>query len=375
MRGGVIREGNEFLTVKCAIFYDYFGAVGGAEKAVLAMAEELEADIITTQVDEGAVRLAGFEKARFVRLGGTLGTPVLKQVSASLRFALCDFRGKYDFYIFCGNWCLPAARRHRPNLWYCLSPVRAFYEGFDREAARLRFPKRELFKAWVALHSPLDRRFARSFDGIVSISENTRGRVKRYYGLDSEVIFPPVDTKRYGNGGYGDYWLSVNRLYREKRIELQYDAFTRLPGERLVVVGGFSAGEGAEVYAKELLAKKPANVEVKGMISEEELLGLYAGCRGLVCTALDEDFGLTPVEAMAAGKPVVAVDDGGYRETVVDGATGRLVEADAGKLAAAIREVGSDPGRYGKACVERAASFDRKIFSRKLKGRLGLICE
>ena len=104
-----------------------------------------------------------------------------------------------------------------------------------------------------------------------------------------------------------------------------------------------------------------------GAVSEEELMDLYAKCKGQICTAQDEDFGLTPIEAMASGKTVVAVNEGGFKETVVHGKTGLLVEADRDELLKAVKEVAMDPERYKEACMERAMDFDTSIFQNKIK--------
>jgi glycosyltransferase involved in cell wall biosynthesis len=110
----------------------------------------------------------------------------------------------------------------------------------------------------------------------------------------------------------------------------------------------------------------PRNVEIRNEVSEEEIIDLYARCKGLICTALDEDFGLTPLEAMASGKPVVAVNEGGFKETVVHGKTGLLVGTDRDELATAVRAVSKEPEKYRVACVERAKEYDTQVFLRKL---------
>jgi len=108
-----------------------------------------------------------------------------------------------------------------------------------------------------------------------------------------------------------------------------------------------------------------------GEVSEEELIDLYAQCKGLICTAMDEDFGLTPVEAMASGKPVVAVKEGGFLETVVDGVTGRLVEARSDSIIEAVLEV-SEEGclPYKEACIERARGFSEDTFIRLIEDEI-----
>ena len=104
----------------------------------------------------------------------------------------------------------------------------------------------------------------------------------------------------------------------EKRIELQIEAFRKMPEERLIIVGGYAPGDHASRYAEKIKQTLPLNVILCGEIPEEELRDLYSCCKAHICTALDEDYGLTPLEAMASGKAVVAVNEGGYRETVTE---------------------------------------------------------
>lgn len=349
--------------MKIAIFHDYFGAIGGGERVVLALAKILDADVITTDTD-AAARLDG--EVRVTSLGSTVKLPPFKQISATRKFASVDFSDDYDFFIFTGNWSHHAARRHHPNLWYCYTPVRAFYDLYGTFLSRQGFMARQAFRAWVAFSRQLDQRSVSRVDRVVTISENVRQRIRTCYGRDAEVVYPPVDVSRYRCKGYGDFWLSVNRLYPEKRIELQIEAFRSMPDEHLVIVGGYAAGDHSGRYVARLMEDLPENVEVRGEVSEEELIDLYARCRGHVCTALDEDFGLTPVEAMAAGKPVVAVNEGGFRETVTAD-TGVLVDADPGRIASAVRAVSADPERYWGACLERARLFDLSVFADRIR--------
>jgi glycosyltransferase involved in cell wall biosynthesis len=107
-----------------------------------------------------------------------------------------------------------------------------------------------------------------------------------------------------------------------------------------------------------------------GSVSEEKLLELYATCKGHITTALDEDFGMTPVEAMASGKPTVAVKEGGYLETVLDGVTGLLVDPDVPSIVSAIKEVSSDPVKFKDACIKRAKEFDVSTMLRKMRAML-----
>jgi glycosyltransferase involved in cell wall biosynthesis len=350
-------------TVKIAIFHDYFGAIGGGEKVVFAMAKILDADIITTDTD--AVKKID-PGVRVISLGKTIKYPGLKQISATLKFYFCDFSKKYDLFIFSGNWAHYAAHRHHPNLWYCHTPVRVFYDRYVAFVKTQKTISRQIFRLWVWGHRSLDQRAVGDVDKILVNSENTRKRVEQYYKRPSEVIYPPVDTSLYRCIEYGNFWLSVNRLYPEKRIELQIEVFRQLPEEKLIIVGGYSQGDHASQYAQGIEKDLPSNVVILGEVEEDQLIDLYARCRGHICTSIDEDFGLTPLEAMASGKPVVAVDEGGYRETVTD-KTGVLVAPSVDSLVKGIWFVAQTPERYRNACLARAREFDLAEFSALVK--------
>jgi glycosyltransferase involved in cell wall biosynthesis len=349
--------------MKIAIFHDYFGAIGGGEKVVIEMAKILDADIITTDTD---VVTKIYPGVHVISLGKTIKFPPLKQISATFRFFFCDFSKKYDFFIFTGNWSHAAAHRHHPNCWYCYTPVRAFYDLYLTFLSRPNFVIRQLFRAWVILHRFFDQRSVLQVDSIIAISKNVQNRILKYHNRSAEVIYPPVDTSLYRCIEYGNFWLSVNRLYPEKRIELQIETFRQLPKERLVIVGGYSEGDHAANYAAKICHNLPPNVKLRGEVSGDDIVDLYARCKGHICTALDEDYGLTPLEAMASGKPVVAVDEGGYRETVTD-KTGVLVAPSVEFLVEAIRFVARNPEQYRDACLKRAEDFDLTQFSEQVK--------
>lgn len=350
--------------MRVAVFHDYFGSVGGGERVALALAEVFGADIITTDTD--SLRMLP-SHLRVISLGRTVKSPPFKQMSAAYRFSICDFREDYDLFIFSGNWAHHAAKKHHPNLMYCHTPVRAFYDLYETFSSRLPLHKRLPFRLWASFYRRLDQAAISSVDAIIANSENTRKRIQTYHGRDAEVIYPPIDTKRFTCKCYGDFWLSVNRLYPEKRIELQIESFRNLPDERLIIVGGYAEGDHAgRAYAQKLYSNLPENVEIKGEVSDSILLDLYATCKGVICTAMDEDFGITPLEAMAAGKPVVAVREGGFLESVTEG-TGLLVDPVAEKLSDAIVFISNEPDRYRENCRARAALFDRSVFEERVR--------
>ena len=357
--------------MKVAIFHDYLDCIGGGEKVALTIARILKADFITTDVDKDVIDKLGFNDINIISLGETIKFPPLKQISASYKFARADFSKKYDLFILSTGWSVFAAKKHRPNFYYCHSPVRVFFDLYEIFKKRQNFVKKPFFILWVHLHRYLLKRYIKHVEKFLCNSENTKRRVKRYYNRDAVVLYPYVDCSKYKYKKNGDFWLSVNRLYPEKRVELQIEVFKKLPNEKLLIIGGYAKGDHAEKYA-ERFRGLPENIEIKDQVSEKELIDLYGNCKSFITTALDEDFGVTPLEAMAAGKPVVAVNEGGYRETVINGKTGKLIKADIDEIARAVKEISINPRKYKKNCEEQAKKFNLDIFIKKVKEEIKL---
>ncbi|MCK9593466.1 MAG: glycosyltransferase, partial [Methanoregula sp.] len=219
--------------MKIAIFHDYFGAIGGGERVVTTLADILHGDIVTT--DTVALTKLKF-KGKIVQLGDTFKLPPIKQFSAQKKFYFCDLSDQYDFFIFSGYWSHYAAHLNHPNLWYCYSPVRPFYDLYDVFLQRQKnIFRRQAFRLWVYSMRWIDRKSIRNIDRIIAISDITRSRIEKYLDYKSDIIYPPVDTSRFRYKESGNFWLSVNRLYPEKRIELQIESFRRMPDQNLLI--------------------------------------------------------------------------------------------------------------------------------------------
>jgi glycosyltransferase involved in cell wall biosynthesis len=161
-------------------------------------------------------------------------------------------------------------------------------------------------------------------DRFIAISKNVQQRIARYYGRESDVVYPAIDLPRFHptqNGNHTDgAFLVVGRLFSYKRVHVAVDACTRLRLPLKVI------GRGPEL--KRLRDLAGPTVQFLGEVDDTTLEAEYRNCRALLFTS-DEDFGLVPLEAMASGRPVLALNAGGARETVVPGQTGVLYE-DAG---------------------------------------------
>ncbi len=204
-------------------------------------------------------------------------------------------------------------------------------------------------------------------DTVIANSENVRGRLKRFCGVDAVVVNPPIDTERMRWIEAGDYYISLARLAPYKRVDLVVQAFRAMPDRKLVVASG-----GPEEARLRSLAAGASNITFTGWTSDERLRELIGRARAAIYVPQDEDFGMSPVEAMAAGKPVIGVAEGGVLETVVDGETGLLVPAgpSADAVADAVRRLDADAALAMRAaCEARAARFATPAFL----GRMGTI--
>ncbi len=210
-------------------------------------------------------------------------------------------------------------------------------------------------------------------DILVANSKNVQARIKKFYRRESEIIYPGVDISEYNKAKKikGDYFLALNRLMRGKGTEIIVEACTRLNLPLKV------AGSGWELENLKKIAGK--NVEFLGAVTEEEKIKLLAGAKALIVATEQEDFGITPVEAMAAGTPVIAAKSGGYLETVVEGKTGEFfaVSPDLGgsrkyvdeESAGHLMEILKDfqPEKYNpEECRKQAEKFSKERFRKEI---------
>lgn len=354
--------------MRVAVLHDHLRFIGGGERVALTLASALDADLFVTDLDPSLPARAGMPRVRSHEIARVPSRPPLRQDRQASAFRDADIPDR-DVYVFSGNWSVFAAPRLRPNLWYCHTPVRVFYDLHEGMLASLPPLRRSVLERWIARRRPEYEKSVGGVQRIVANSRNVSKRIDRYLGRTSEVVYPPVETASYRFEEIGRTWLTVSRLSYEKRIALLVETFRRLGDERLVIAGGAPPGTSASRFVRSL--RPPSNVEFLGEIPERELRSLYATCRGLVATAGDEDFGLAPVEAMASGKAVVAVNEGGYRETVVHGETGWLVAAKPETLSDALtRATPAVLARMREACQARARQFDANVFVKRMRALL-----
>ncbi len=345
--------------------------IGGAERATLIMARELGADIYTTNINKEKIKKLGFSIENIHSIGRVPTSPPYRQQMTQLRFRFAKLPKKYDLYIVSGDWALSAAVKHKPNIWYTYSPPRELWDlyKFTRTCIIMPAYQKLLFDMWVLVNRRFMRKYVKHIDTCISISNVVQKRLKNYLGRDSEVIYPPLDIKNYSYDKNGDFWLSVNRYTRHKRIEMQIDAFRMMPNEKLIIVGACENTNHFLAYKRYIEEMTPPNVKLLYGISDKELIDLYSNCKGFLTTSIDEDYGLTPIEAMASGKIVVAPNEGGYRETIIDGKTGVLIDGiSPDKIIDAVSSIREKELLGNRSiCEMRAKNFSTQKFIKQFR--------
>jgi glycosyltransferase involved in cell wall biosynthesis len=351
---------------RLALAHDYLLVLRGAERTFAAMADLYpEAPIHTLLYDEEGTgeRFAGRSLATspLQRLGVGQSSfrrllPLYPWATGRLRPRDCDIV-LTSSSAFAHGLRPPEGAAH---VCYCHAPFRyAWYE----EARALReapAPLRPLLRLQLRRMRTWDRAASRRVDAYIANSELTRERIQRYYGRDSVVIHPPVETHRFQPGTPGDALLVVSEIVRHKRVQVALEG-ARRAGASIQIVG-----LGPDHAA---LRQAYPEAEFLGRVSDSELVELYPRARAVI-VASKEEFGITAVEAQAAGRPVIAAAAGGALETVVDGETGLLAALDdPDSFAAAIGridELDFDPARARK----NAERFSVAAFHRRLGGEV-----
>jgi glycosyltransferase involved in cell wall biosynthesis len=366
--------------MKIAIFHNFLDNIGGAEIVTFTLARELNADIYTTNIDREKIEKMGFKDLipKIFSIGKIPKQAPFRHQLALFKFRYLNLKNKYNFYIISGDWAMSGAVNHHPNLWYIHSPLNELWAFKDFIRKEVLSPwKRPLYDIFVWFNKLLTKKYIKKVNNFVCNSTNTQNRLIKYYNISNSIVInPPINTKSFYNKTSQNYWLSVNRIIKHKRIELQLEAFKELPNEKLIIVGSYEKGaQQFEEYKKYIESIKPSNIEIKHWVNDKKLKELYAECKGFITTARDEDFGMTVVEAMASGKPVVAPSEGGYRESIINKVNGILIEdINKIKIIESIKnidnELKNNPNKYREDCKKRATLFDIKNFNHKIKQKL-----
>lgn len=356
--------------MKVALVHDFLVKLGGAERVLKVLSEMFPAaPIYTLFYDEKTVGRV-FPKERVI-CSSLQEYP--KFIRNKYRFFISKFPRLMEEFDFSGfdlvissstafshGIITPLETKH---ICYCHSPMRYAWDWANeyREENKLKGLK-------TLFYAPL-MKYLREWDLIASDrptayianSQNVKNRLKKYYRKDSEVIYPPVDiSKFHTNATHADYFLIVSTLTPYKKIDLAVQLFNKI-GRRLVIIG-----EGPQRKYLESIAGD--NIEFLGFKSDEAVMEYMRNCRALIFPG-EEDFGITPVEAMACGKPVLAYGKGGCKESIIEGKTGEFFfEQNVESMEDGLGRLLYNERFYHPLTIHgHAKNFSREIFEKKIR--------
>jgi len=244
------------------------------------------------------------------------------------------------------------------HISYCLTPARFLWDYHAYIAGEgFGWPVRLVMPLLLYRLRLWDRVAADRVDHFVAISQTVQQRIRKFYRRDADILYPPVNTQRFQvSQEHGDYFLLISRLVPYKRIDLAVRAFSQL-GLPLLIIGDGRARNALERIAA-------PNVRFLGRLGDDETLRYIGGCRAYIFPG-EEDFGIAPLEAQAAGRPVIAYAGGGALETVIEGQTGLLFrEQTPEALADAVQRF--DPEQFDPLAIRKhALRFDRQEFEKR----------
>jgi glycosyltransferase involved in cell wall biosynthesis len=350
--------------MKLALIHDWLNQIGGAEDVLENFVEMYPQAPLYTSIywrdamprhwQSWDIRTSFIDKLPFAYRKQQIYFPFYP--SAFERFDFSDFEIVLSNKSgFCHGVITGPETLH---ICYCLTPTRYVWRYHQyAEQENLGRITRTVLNPFLTLMRVWDRLAADRVDHFIAISEEIRQRIDKIYGRESVIIYPPVETSRFEPCSHiDDYYLFVGRLVPYRRLDILIEAFNQL-GKPLYI-----AGSGRDRERLEGLAN--SNVKFLGFVPDEDLPDLIARCKAFMFPG-EEDFGIAPIQAMAAGRPVIAYNGGGARETVVPG-TGVLFDNQT--VASMIEAVEQfDPEAVSPAFIRRhAEKFDTQVFKQKL---------
>lgn len=361
--------------LKVAIVHDWLTNQGGAENVVTAMSDLFpDAPIFTSVYVPGAVpsldgrdiRCSWLQKLpKKLRKSHQKLLPLLPSAFASFDLS------SYDVILSSSSSfakCIKKSNKAQIHICYCHTPVRYLYHARDEYIATYPLPAwlapvRAILPKLLDFLERRDQKAAKEVDYFIANSQFVADRIARYYQSDATIINPCVDVTQFSQAKeQGDYYMALGRFVPYKKFDLLVETFIK-NGLPLKLVG---TGVDLEKCQQMAAQHNASNIEFTGYAEQAQIIDYYRHAKAFLFPA-EEDFGLTPVEAMASGLPVIAYGKGGAAESVNTQCGVFFYEQTASALQGAIDEFEQRRDEFSQADImARAAMFDNTEFQRKL---------
>ena len=366
--------------MKILVVQPYLNLMGGVERVILNIARHYDAPIYTMEYSKGST----FKEFRDLDIR-TIGREVPAsgllphRASQGLRYGYNFYNMKLDAdydvinaHISPSEWI---RHRNKRVLWYCHTPPREVYDLYETRMQYRPAKEKLLYAAMAKVYKVVAKRVVKNIEEIATNSTVTEARIEKYFYRHATVINPGIDAERFSSGPDHGYFLYPSRILVNKRQEYVINAYRRFVSMsknkrmRLVIAGTLSKDPEHLAYYKRIRRlAEGLNVSIMTNINDSMLRRLYSNSTAVLFSAMNEDYGIVPLEGMASSKPVISVDEGGPRETVLEGKTGFLVKSELEmakmmKLVADDKGLAEELGRNGRRRV--SANYTWSVFFKK----------
>lgn len=356
--------------MKLALVHDWLNDLGGAERVLIELHNIFpdapihvlfyDKKFVKKYLPEAKIIPSSLQKFPFIGKTYRFLLPLMPSAIESFDMSRYDFVISSSVIFSKGLVVKPRTK----HICYCYSPTRFLWDRhteYEHSSGPAKFAQ-HLLRLW-------DRQASDRADEFVAISKNVKDRIKKYYRRDAKIIYPPITLNGRDENPENrsprfffpdsNYYLIVSRLFPYKNIDVAIDAFNKL-GYELVIVGS-----GPDMPRLKRMAGK--NIKLVGHKSDKEVAEYYKNCKAFIMPQ-EEDFGLTPLEAMGFGKPVLALRKGGALETVLEEMTGEFFDDPIPEaLADGIRRLNENYSHYSPLVIQKwAEKFSRKRFREEI---------
>lgn len=359
---------------KTIILHDTFLYKWWGERLIMMMWKALEADIASGFFSEGSFDLRKeWFNWKMIALTDEIFKKWFRHLKLKFAFLFkTKFLSEYDNVIF--SWDSISAVRNCPSnvkkIYYCHTPPRYLYDLHELYVKKVPYLIRPIFKIACVIFRKMYENDIKKMDLILTNSKNTKDRIKNFLWIESTILYPPVDMELFKYIEQKDYYLSFARLADAKRVDKIVEAFKKLPDKKLVIIYWENDPQKQKIFD---LATWYKNIEFVTLPWNIWFTTYVWNAIATIYIPIDEDFGMSPVESMSAWKPVLWVNEGWLKETIIDKKTWVLIneKCEIDNIINAINYLTPEMCLSMKDnCIARAWDFWLEEFKKQLQSHI-----
>lgn len=345
---------------KIGIFHDYFNNLGGGEKLVLILAEKLNSVIFTSYFNKKLLKKKYINKNKIIIFK--------KNFFFKSILSWFNYLPKKDYLIniLSGNYSIFLNKKNKKKkfIYYCHSLPKAYFR-YSKFRENYNFFKRILIFISKKIFIKYYLKNLNEVNHVIANSKYTKLQLKKFYKKKISVIYPPINIKQYSLGVKGKYFLSANRHEKDKNIDKIISVFKRLHNKKIIITS-----EGSQTKKLKEISKNNKNIIFTGLVSNRKYLKLLKNCIATIYLSENEDFGMSAIESLSVGKPVIAINSGGLKEILIKNNNSFFVnktkiEKDLFKIIS--EKSNKDFFNLRHKCRKTIYKFNETIFIKKIK--------